>query len=207
LKLTETWFYNTRMGWSWRKSLPPLQFTAYILLVWYGCWYRPTWQEWFKNWVSPSSQSTDFYPGWIDGIDPLPEQLAAGLNFPAVVAASLSLAPFRAGFRMGASEDLAMHVVTAIYVPLLWFVIGWWIDARELRKPVPLSSRRKAVAVVALAGLSLATWVMLWAFPEGPRYPMAVLSLAWVLSGIVAICLHLRRLRRSRRFKPERNLN
>src|SRR5690242_1806739 len=78
----------------WRKVLPLAQLAAYMLLVWYGCWYRPTWERWFQAKPPQPSESVGFYPTWIDGIEPVPEQLAVGLNLPAVAFAAVSLIPF-----------------------------------------------------------------------------------------------------------------
>jgi hypothetical protein len=77
-----------------------------------------------------------------------------------------------------------MHVLTAIYIPLLWFLIGKRLDRGRMHA-ASLSKGRKALAVVALAGLLLAARLMLWFFAQGQRYTMAALSLAWILSGIV----------------------
>jgi hypothetical protein len=186
---------------AWRKVFPLAQLAAYMLLVWYGCWYPPTWQRWFQTGPSQSSESAGFYPTWIDGIEPVPEQFAAGLNFPAVAVAALSLVPFDDYLRTGASRDFAMHVLTALYIPLLWFLIGKRVDRRGRMKPASFSKRRKALAVVALAGLLLAASLMLWFFAEGHRYTVAALSLAWIISGIVAIWL---RLRQPGGLRPER---
>jgi hypothetical protein len=87
--------------------------------------------------------------------------LAAGVNLPAVALAALSLAPFDDRLRTGASRDLAMHVATAIYIPLLWFLIGKRLDRRRTIRAAPLSKRRKGLALVALAGLILAASLML----------------------------------------------
>jgi hypothetical protein len=35
--------------------------------------------------------------------------------------------------------ELAIHVVTALYIPLLWYLIGKRLDVREKRKCPPLS--------------------------------------------------------------------
>ena len=185
---------------AWRKVLPAAQLAAYLLLVWYGCWYRPTWQHWFRAGSSRSLGSAGFYPTWIDGIEPVPEQLAAGLNFPAVAVAALSLAPFDDYLRTGASKDLAIHVVSAIFIPLLWFLIGKRLDGRGRKNAAALKSR-KALAVVALAALLFAASVILWFFAEGQRYMAGALSLAWIFTGIIATW---RRLRRPGRFRPDR---
>ncbi len=87
--------YNTFMQQiTWRKALPVVQLAAYVLLVWYGCWYRPTWQHWVRNWISPGTQAGGWYPAWVDGAEPFPEQLAAGINFPATWLSGLTIILF-----------------------------------------------------------------------------------------------------------------
>ena len=172
--------------------LPVVQLATYLALVWYGCWYRPTWQHWFENWASPASEPTGFYPTWIDGIESLPEQIAAGLNFPAVAAAALSVVPFENRLPTGASRELAMHILTSLYVPFLWYLIGRRIDKRAEMRAGPLSKGIKTLAVAAIAGLLLAGSLMLWSFAEGQRYTMSSLSLLWIVSGLVVIGTRLR---------------
>lgn len=177
---------------AWRKVIPVVQLAVYLALVWYGCWYRPTWQYWFEKWVSPATEPTGFVADWIDGIEPLPEQIAAGLNFPAVAAAALSLVPFEDEFHTGASTEIAMHALTALYLPLLWYAIGRRIDDRSGLGAKPLSKRSKALAVGVFAGLLLLGSLMLWSFAVGQRYTMASLSMLWIVSGLVAIGVRLR---------------
>jgi hypothetical protein len=172
--------------------LPLLQLAAYIPLVWYGCWYRPTWQ----HWMSPSSDTAGFYPNWIDGIEPFPEQLAAGINSPAMVLAAWSVMPFDHWLASGASIEFAIHVVTALYIPLLWYLIGKRLDERGKRKSPPLSRGRNAVAVVTLVGLLSIAILLVWSFLEGQRYTMVSLSFAWIGCGILAVWFQLRRTRR-----------
>lgn len=169
--------------------LPLLQLAGYIALVWYGCWYRPTWQ----HWMSPSSDPTGFYPNWIDGIEPFAEQLAAGINFPAVVVAALSLLPFDNRLHTGASSELALHVVTAIYVPLLWFLIGKRLDERPGTGAAPLSKSMKAFTITATVALLVAGSWMVWSFGEGQRYTLYGLSFLWIIGGIIALGSRLRR--------------
>ena len=127
-----------------------------------------------------------------NGIESLPEQLAAGLNFPAVAVAALSIVPFEDQLRTGASRELAMHILTALYVPLLWYLIGRRIDKRADMRTGPLSKGKKALAVAAVAGLFLVGSLMLWSFAEGQRYAMSSLSLIWIAGGLVLIGSRLR---------------
>ena len=175
----------------WRKVLPIVQFVTYLLLVWYGCWYRPTWQHWFENWVSPAPEETGFYPTWIDGIESLPEQIAAGLNFPSVAAAALTVVPLENQLSTGASRELALHLLTSLYIPFLWYLIGRGIDKRAEARAALLKGRR-AFVVSAIAGLLLVGVLMVWSFAEGQRYTMSSLSLLWIVSALVVIGSRLR---------------
>lgn len=186
---------------AWRKVLPIVQFVAYILLIWYGCWYRPTWEHWFRNWISPLPASIGWYPVWIDGIESFPEQFAAGLNFPAAVISALVLIPFESQLRTGASRELVWHIVTVICIPLLWFMVGKGLDAPETMKAVRLSKTAKSLTVAGLAALVLIALLMVADLVVGERYTRVGLSFAWIGCGILAVWS---RLRHPRRDMPER---
>jgi hypothetical protein len=147
--------------------------------------------------MSRSSKSTGFYPNWIDGIEPLPEQVAAGINFPAVVVAAWSVMPFDDWLRSGASRELVLHVVAAIYIPLLWYVVGKRLDERGKRKSAPLSKGRKAVALVTLVGVLGIAIFLVGVILDGQRYALVGLSFAWIVCGILAACFRLREMRKS----------
>jgi hypothetical protein len=185
----------------WRKVCPVVQSAAYVLLVWHGCWYRPTWQFWFQNWMSHSPASTGWYPVWIDGIESFSEQFAAGLNFPVAFLSALTLVPFEDQLRTGASRELALHIVTAMYIPLLWYMVGKHLDTRKQVKAVQRSKTRKALAASSLAALTLIGVFMLAGLKMGERYTMVALSLVWIGSGIMVAWS---RLRNSRSEVPER---
>jgi hypothetical protein len=78
----------------------------------------------------------------------------AGLNFPAVAVAALSLVPFEDYLRTGASRDLTTHVLTAMYIPVL-FLIGKQLDGRGRMKA---ASFQKEVTPSLLL-LSQRAWV------------------------------------------------
>lgn len=177
---------------AWRKFLPVVQLATYLALVWHGCWYRPTWQYWFDNWMSPGSEPAGFVADWIDGIEPLSEQLAAGVNYPATVLAVLSLIPFEGSLPSGASRELALHALTAFYIPLLWYLIGRRIDRRDLKRAGPFSARRKALAVIAITGLLLLSFLPVWSFTYGQRYAMNGLALLWIVGALIVLSIRLR---------------
>ena len=142
--------------------------------------------------MSPASEPTGLVADWIDGIERLTEQVAEGLNFPAGAAAALSLVPLEDRLHSGASRELATHIVAALYVPFLRYLIGRRIDKRDDLRATLLSKRKRALAVSAVVGLLLLGGLMLWNFSEGQRYTMSSLSLLWIVSGLVAIGTGLR---------------
>ena len=85
-----------------------------------------------------------------------------------------------------------MHVLTAIYTPMLWFLIGRRLDGRTRTKIITVSRLRKLLAIIAFAGLLFAGSLMLWVLVEGQRYTVTALSVAWILAGIIVIWRRLR---------------
>jgi len=85
-----------------------------------------------------------------------------------------------------------MHVLTATYTPVLWFLVGKRLDVRARTKGTSRSMRSKVLAVAALAVLFIVGSMMLWFLVEGQRHTVDALTLAWILGGIVAIWLRLR---------------
>ena len=61
-----------------------------------------------------------------------------------------------------------MHVLTAVFAPLLWFLIGKRLDCRKKTKAASLSRVGRLLAIVALVGLFLAASLMLLA----PQLPL-----------------------------------
>lgn len=177
----------------WRVALPLVQLVASVSLIWYGCWYRPAWQHWVEEWISPTSEPSEVYFGWIDGIEPISEQIASGLNFPAAAAAALSLAPLVGWLNTGASRELAFHFLTALYIPLLWYWIGKRIDRRREISAAPLSKRTRTLAVISISGLGFLGLLILLNLAIDQRYTTSILALLWVVFGITAIGFRLPR--------------
>ena len=168
----------------WRSVLPVVQLALYLMLVWYGCWYRPTWQQWFWNWISPHPESTAW--AWIDGIESFPEQLAAGLNFPAAFLATLVLIPFEGKLNTGASIELTLHIVTVIFIPPLWYLVGKDLDARKKVKAVRGLEARKIIALTRLVSVALIGIFILAVYLIRGRSTVNGLALAWIVYGVMA---------------------
>lgn len=174
-----------------RSSLALCHLVAYLVLVWYGCWYRPTWQHWLQS--RNDLPSDTVYPAWIDGVESIPEQIAAGLNAPAVALAAVSLVPFETVLNTGASQELALHTLTAMYVPCLWYVIGKGIDARAQFRATAVSARAKALSLATIIGISAVGLVLLWSFAAGQRYVTCSLSMVWIIAAIMLLSARLHR--------------
>lgn len=109
-----------------------------------------------------------------------------------MAAAALSIVPFENRLPTGASKELAMHILTSLYIPFLWYLIGRRIDKRAEMRAGPLSRGMKTLAVSGIAGLLLGGSLLLWSFAEDQRYTMSSLSLLWIVSGLVVIGTRLR---------------
>jgi hypothetical protein len=163
-----------------RKLLPIVQFVAYLLIIWFGCPYRDTWTQWLTS-------TGGFMPSWIDGPPSILEQFALGINLPAVLLLPI-LALFQSTVRTGAGQELLMHIVTAIAVPGMWYLIGRWIDNRDAK--LRLASR--AAKLCAWAGViclgTLATFVLASFFLGGREFVVERLfALLWISGGIYLV--------------------
>ena len=174
----------SRIGY--RRILPVIQGMVYLLLVWYGCMYRPTWQSEFRQWLNPEPPVAGGWdPVWIDGPPSVAEQVALGMNAPAVFASLLLLAPFDSLLHNGASKELAAHTLAMFMVPVMWYFIG-----RKLDRSAPLATRPSIVTksvtvatmilssvIAVLIAVSLAVRVTEMLFGR-------LLILAWAICGI-----------------------
>lgn len=139
---------------AYRRILPITQFISYVLLIWYGCLYRPTWQSQLEHWLNPQSRVSDgWYPTWIDGAPSLAEQVALGVNAPAILAATLLLVPFDSLFHNGASKELAAHVLGAFSVLPLWYLIGRRLERRTAMCRASLVVKVSTLILLAAASL------------------------------------------------------
>src|ERR1035438_9585385 len=108
-----------------RIILPVVQLALYLVLIWYGCLYRQTWQSQWQHWITSRPAAADeWIPTWVDSAPSFAEQLASGINTPAEFASAVILIPFGSMFHDGASHELAAHTMAAFFIPVLWYFIG-----------------------------------------------------------------------------------
>jgi len=172
---------------AYRKILPAVQLALYLVLIWYGCLYRQTWQSQWQHWITSRPVAADeWIPTWVDGAPSFAEQLASGINAPAVFAATLILIPFDSLFHNGASHELAAHGATSIFVPLLWYLIGRRLERRRgvLTRPTMIGK------VLMIGGLTAAALVAIFivvslAFRSDEMVAGRLLILSWAIGGIL----------------------
>jgi hypothetical protein len=128
----------------WRHLLPIVQTLLYCALVSWGfrerypskatVWERPT------VYVLVQEGAVQWDPRYIDGPPPRGFTIAWALNLPAVVPAVLILLPAGMLLRHLASfaSDLLAVGSIGVFVPLIWYGVGWWIDDRRGRFPPKL---------------------------------------------------------------------
>jgi len=110
--------------------------------------------------IAHSAQSEGWQPTYLERPTPLTHLFAWSLNFPAMLFAT----PF--GFlAKGWHADLLVNVVTALYLVILWFVVGLWLDrhdspGRTIRRTPMLHTIRWTALVVSSAAFLLVTAVI-----------------------------------------------
>jgi hypothetical protein len=116
----------------------------YCALVWWGfrerypakatIWERPT------DYVLVQEGAVQCDPRYIDGPPPRGIRIAWALNLPAIVPALLILLPAGMLSRHFASfaSDLLTVASIGVFVPFIWYGVGWWIDDRRGRFPPKL---------------------------------------------------------------------
>jgi hypothetical protein len=168
---------------AYRKILPATQLAVYVLLIWYGCPYRRTWQSWSAT--RPDAVE-NWNLEWIDGPPNFEEQLALGLNSPALLS-TLLLIPFDAHLRTGAAKELASYSVMALFVPFLWYVVGRRLDRRGgTAAPRPSMIRRVLIIAGLLVSAVVAVlMVVALVVRLGEGLTARVLILAWASWGIL----------------------
>lgn len=105
--------------------------------------------------IAHSAQSEGWQPTYMERATPLSHLFVWSLNFPAMLFAT----PF--GFlAKGWHADLLVNVIAAIYLVILWFVVGLWLDrrnapGRSIRRTPILHTIRWAALVVSSAAFLL----------------------------------------------------
>jgi hypothetical protein len=121
--------------------------------------------------IAHSSQAEGWQPTYIQRPTPLTHLFAWSLNFPAMLFAS----PFGL-LAKGHLSDVIVNSIGALYLLVLWYVVGLWLDRRSdtsriLRKTPILQAIRwtaflvSSVAFILVVALVIAR-MMLREFPE-----------------------------------------
>jgi hypothetical protein len=182
--------YMSHAGY--RRLLPVTQLLLFVLLIWFGCPYRVAWE----SWLNPRG-TDDWYPAFIDGTPTVKEQLAEGLNYPATLS-TLLLIPVQHRLRTGAARELADHLTTVVFVPILWYLIGRRIDRRRVlsvgkASPSLIEKAFAISGVVVLAVLATAILVAtVFSFGALDYIVLRVFMLAWLATGILVLSRRIR---------------
>jgi hypothetical protein len=165
-----------RMGY--RRILPLANLLLYLALVGYGDWGLVQRVRLYREMDATrvSMGEAPWNPVYIDAPTPLPKALAVSVNFPAVLFA----APFEL-LAEGWRSELIVDAVAAVYVLLLWYSVGRWMDVRTkaaVKAGRVLTIFRQTMLVLAcLAALGMAGLfvVSITRYPEA--WPHLVLAL------------------------------
>ncbi len=121
--------------------------------------------------IAHSAQAEGWQPTYIERPTPLTHLFAWSLNFPAMLFAT----PFGL-LAKGWRAELLINGIAAVYLLVLWFIVGlWWDHRRDPSRPVhktrPLQIVRWIAFVVASAAFLLVVAViiariMLHQYPE-----------------------------------------
>jgi hypothetical protein len=124
---------------------------------------------------------------------PVSEQLAAGLNLPAGTAASV-LEPLRNRLHLVCREgEYFDHAATGLFVPVLWYFVGWLIDKRETSRFRRHTRLRKILGLTGALIFSLGAGLVIASFFRSPFMEFLVMRvsvLAWMGFGIFAYLDH-----------------
>ena len=183
-----------RLGY--RTVLPVLQLLLFTSLTWFACPYRTTWECW-RHPENTAGWCAEF----IYETPPFLEQLAEGLYYPATLPGEL-LIPFNKTLRSGAAQELAQHLATAVFIPIVWFLIGRAIDRRRVRQsnillPSMFQKMLTTLTIVILGILSGVITVAIVRLGVLEFSILRVLVLAWLATGITVFSRRVRNWRRS----------
>lgn len=110
--------------------------------------------------IAHSAKAEGWQPTYIERPTPLTHLFAWSLNFPAMLFAT----PF--GFlAKGWRADLLVNVIAALYLLILWFVVGLWLDRRDdpgrlIRRTTTLHAIRWTALVISSAAFLLIVALM-----------------------------------------------
>jgi len=169
-----------------RRILPLAALAIYAALVWFGCPHVDLLRHGNPNDCAGVPWS---------GAD----ELAYGLNLPAAMAWD-QLDPLIARLSVScAAAAVFKHAGTALFVPLLWFLVGWRIERwKEFRtRPYTFAGKVAACFIVflltAIGGLVPVGFIM-----ASVSYPVfSCCMFAWPAFGVAATVSRLRGTSRS----------
>ena len=148
-----------RLGY--RRLLPLANILLFAILISVGYWgsHSATAVEPGVE-IAHSAQSEGWQPTYLDRPTPLSHLFVWSLNFPAMLFAT----PF-GFFAKGWHADLLVTVIGAAYLGILWFVVGLWLDRRNvpgrtIRRTPILHTIRWTALVVSTAAFLLVTAVI-----------------------------------------------
>lgn len=166
----------------WRHLLPIVQTLLYGALVWWG--FRERYSSELSAFEQPSEyvlvqegEGVEWNPRYVDAPPPRGFTIAWALNLPAVLPALLILVPAGALLKNPGSfaRDLLAAGIIGVFVPFIWYGVGWWIDDRLGRSaprlftlPTPLRVILAAIALLlSLPTLALGILLLIWALAHG----------------------------------------
>jgi hypothetical protein len=137
-----------RMGY--RRTLPLVAFGTYAALIWFGCPYIRLAGE--SAHAAPRGEGTlGWNPSCMDFVPPAAEQLAYGLNAPAMVAAPLFDPLINRMHPTCRQTEYFEYAATGLFVLFLWYFIGRLAGNRDSAR---FSSYTRAHKVWACWGCS-----------------------------------------------------
>ena len=140
-----------RLGY--RRLLPIANLLLFALLLsigYMGDSYRNEMQQGMR--LAEAAKAEGWQPTYIERPTPFTHLIAWSLNFPAMLFAT----PFGL-LAKGWKSDAVVNGIAAIYLIVLWFVVGLWLDRRKdpsrvIRRSAPLQSIRWTALVVSSIG-------------------------------------------------------
>lgn len=164
----------------YRIVIPVIQLALYMVLVWYGCCFRPLWQFLGQN------IGTD----WCLSYRSVAEQIAIGINMPAELVAAFVLVPYD----YSAGRELAEHIATAVLIPILWFFIARGLDPRStVAADRSGTGRSSAFVLLAVSALVIVVATGSMVRHIGGEPVLRALILAWGVGGILVSARQIRR--------------
>ncbi len=185
----------------YRRVLPIVQTGLFALLTWAACPYaQMAFERTVSRWTPkpPASGTVGWDAACRDFSPPFLEQIAIGLNAPAAILGELITNPFMRLLRLDCAElDYFNHVREGLFIPVLWFIIGSWIDYRRDRqiRPTPVNWFVLSVALAVLMALAVYWLIVVISYGSLDRLVVYASVLAWLGVGIFVLTRRLWRWR------------